>query len=189
MYHFGVIRYIEFTQWDKRVIGRYWTSPWYWNALTPIQIINTINQNTWISAMDYNSNWLLFASNSKLYRTFGTPEAWAIVPFIESLVFVWDSIAYLKELNEIRVKFSWFSTQNIIVYCQIQENSTWIKLFEWNNTTISSINHWLKISKNKFLNPIWNFNTIRFRVEFPHNWQAQWKFYWIDVFGNQDIWI
>lgn len=181
--------YLGLLQWTKYTLCELWTKPWYNKALTPKYIVDVENQSNDISAFTYNNNWPVFASYTKLYRVSWTPEIWAVIPFIESLVFVWDSIAFLKELNEIRVKFSWFTTQNIIVYCQIQESWTWIKLFEWNNTTISSINHWLKISKNKFLNPIWNFNTIRFRVEFPHTWTAQWRFYWIDVFGNQDIWV
>lgn len=170
------------------VLASLWDKPWYSRALTPKQIVDIIDQTEDISAIDYSTDWLVFASYTKLYKNYWTAETGTINAFIESLVFVWDSVLALKELNEIRLKFSWFSTNNIVFYCQIQESWTWIKLFEWNNATISSINHWIRISKNKFLNPIWNFNTIRFKVEFPHNWNPQGKFYWVDVFGNQEIW-
>lgn len=175
----------------KYCLFEYSEKPWYKKWLHPKLLIDNANQEDWeIWAVDYSSRWLIFSSDSKFFtQTLWTTQAWDVLSYIESLVFVWDNIQYDKIINSIILKFSWFTTNLVKFYVQLNENWTWIKLFEWNNNTVNSTNHWYKISSNTFLNPVWTFNTIRFRVEFPHNWNnPQWKFYWVDLFGKQNIW-
>ena len=172
----------------KACLCEYSMLPWYNKWLHPKTIIDITNQSEMINSFDYNSLWMIFWSTTKLFNNYWTPQSWTISNYIESIVFVWDNIQYEKTITEIILKFSWFSTQNIVLYCMIQENNTWIKLFDWNNNTISTQNHWVKIPSISFLNPVWKFNTIRFKIEFPHTWTSQWRFYWLDLFGNQDIW-
>jgi hypothetical protein len=178
----------ELEQNGKRVLAEYFNKPWYAKWIHPINIININSQGTWISAIEYNENWLVFASFSKLYSDVWVRETWNIDCFLESMVFQWTNIQYEKTITEIILKFSLFTTNLLKLYVQVNENNTWIKVWEWTNNSISTQNHWLKIPKHQFLNPVWNFNTIRFKLEAPHTWNRQWIIYWLDLIGNENIW-
>lgn len=179
--------YIEILQDDNYKILEFSDKPWYIEWLHPKNVVDIINPLNWVTAVTYNSSWLIYASKKKLYANW-TIETWSTIPSIESMVYVWSNIQYEKILKELIFKFSWFTTTNIIIYAQINESWTWVKLFEWNNNTISTTNHWLKIPANILTNALWKFNTIRFKIEMPHNWQAQWKFYGLDWILTEDVW-
>jgi len=171
----------------KMMLFEYGANPWYAKWLNPLYIVDITSQTTWITAIDYNSNWLVFASFTKLYRTFGTRETWSITCYLKSMVFVWDNIQYEKLIEEIILKFSWV-TNTLDLYVQINESWTRVHIWTWNSSSISTINHWIKIYKNMFLNPIWNFNTIKFQIWLTHTWTASGRIYWLDLVGKQDIW-
>lgn len=183
---------IEMLQpWDVMALCEYSNRPWYSKWIHPITIIDINSKDNWIWAIDYNQSWLIFASFKKLYLQFWTPETpttWTVDTFIESLTFIWDNIQFRKKIDNAIFKFSWFTTQNISFYAEINNNWPWIKIWEWNNNSVSSTNYGIQLPSNSFLNQLWNFNTIRFKVVMSHNWTRQWTFYWIDLFGKQNIW-
>jgi hypothetical protein len=85
--------------------------------------------------------------------------------------------------------FAGFISRCIIkLECDLNETWTYISLWQGINRDISWTNHWLKIQKSMFLNPIWDFNTIKFKVSFITNWVTSCRFYWLDLIGNQDVW-
>ena len=147
---------------------------------------DTINNK---SSIVYSQNYIYYASWAKLFQI-KSWNTWPITSYITSLVITWGDIHKLKAINEIDLKFSWTSAECYIqLQAQVQENWTWITLRQWKNSDISKINHWLRIYSNMFLNPLWEFNTIRFKVNFiASNWTYSCSFYWLDLFGNIDVW-
>lgn len=173
---------------SKIAICEYSYKPWYNFGVHPKLITDINNQWTWVNSIIYTTNWLMFSVWTKLYKPTGTVETWTVTPFIESMVYIGSNIQYEKIIKELIFKFSWLTTTNILLYAQKNENWTWIKLFEWNNNTISTSNHGLKIPANTLENAVWTFNTIRFRIEMPHTWQAQWRFYGLDWILTENVW-
>ena len=176
---------------EKYILAEYSNKPWYSKWIHPIQIIDIKNPTSSMRSIDYSQNWLIFARWAKLYEQFWTSEApttWTVDTYIESLNFIWDNIQYRKKIDNVIFKFTWFTTQNISFYVEINDSWIWIKIWEWNNNSVSSTNYGIKLPSNSFLNQLWNFNTIRFKAIMSHNWTRQWKFYWIDLFGKQDVW-
>jgi len=183
--------YLNYDSSDWIALAQYGTLPWYSEGINPIYSIDTTDIDDGIDGkqvFNYSSSWIYYSRATKLYTSTWTPESQATNSFLESLVFVWDNIQYEKSIENLILKFSGLTTNNIILYFQLDESWTWAKIWEGNNNSITSSNHWLKINKQMFLNPIGLFNTIRFKVEFPHTWDAEWRFYWIDLFGNQNVW-
>lgn len=171
---------------------KYSSKPWYAKGIHPY-CLTDITQNESITAnIDYAEQDVFYSVFSKLFRLVWNPQTWNHTCYVSSLFFMWNNIRYEKKADYIDLKMSWFTTETVKVYAQTTDeqlnNNTWVKLWEWNNSTISTNNSWLKINSQQFLNPLWNFNKIRFKVEFEKNQFSSWRFYWLDLFGKQDIW-
>jgi hypothetical protein len=169
-------------------ISEFSSKPWYNEWIHPKFFIDTAEPTVWVWAIDYDSQWLVYTQSRKIFKSNWTIQTWSVTPYLESMVYVWSNIQYEESISDFIFKFSWFTTQNIVLKAQIQENWTWITLFTGNNNSISTQNHGLKIPANILANAVWKFNTIRFRVEFPHNWTAEWRFYWLDIILKENIW-
>lgn len=172
-------------------LSEYDVNPWYNRGLHPRYLIDFANQSGEIKAITYNSLGLVFSSNTKLLNSYSSTlwQTWSVDAYLESLTFIGDNIQWRKTITSITCKFSWFTTNNISLFVEIDASGTWIKLWEWNNTSVATDNMGVNIFPNMFLNPVWNFNTIRFKVVCTHTWNPQWSFYWIDLFGNQEVWV
>ena len=177
---------------STQCLAVYGSLPWYAKSITPKYIIDTTDLSDGINNRDcftFNSGEVFYIQNAKLFKVWWTWTTTTTNSYIESLVFIWDNIRFEKWIEMIDLKFSWTTANCYLqLFIQIQESWTWIKLWEWKNADLNSNNHWFQLPKKSFLNPIWNFNTIRFKLNFVSNWITQCKFYWLDLYGKQDIW-
>lgn len=185
--------YYEFsTRNSQIVLWVFWDKPWYPKSITPLHIINNTTKANQILLQDniaYNENAIYYATADRLYKITATWTAEATTSYIESLVFIGDNIRFEKEIDLIDFHFSWTSADcTIKLEAQLNENWTWLTIWSWKNWDISTTNHWLIISKNMFTQNLWVFNTIRLRVSFLSNWIQTCKFYWVILYGKQNIW-
>ncbi len=172
----------------------YGNIPGYPKSITPKYAIKPTDITGW-EVRQYTR--VVFSSSTVYYTTWTGfyKIGWAgatisnFTSYIESLVFIWDNIQYEKTVTEIILKFSWATANcKMQVQTQTQESGSWTTIWEWINTDIDWVNHWLKIPHNMFLNPIGKFNTIRFRVRFISNGQTTCRFYGLDLIWTQNIW-
>ena len=167
---------------SNKTISIYGSKPWYSKSFTPIYAVSDE-----ISRFTYNADNVFYAVWTSLYTDVVISSASSITSYIESICFMWTNIQYEKAIESIILKFSGTSADcTIKLECKINEWS-WTEIWSGTNATISTQNHGLKIYKSMFLNPLWNFNTIRFKVSFISNGIAQCKFYGIDLFGSENI--
>ena len=168
---------------------KYSGKPWYNKWIHPYCLTDITQPTLWIWAnIDYDEWNTYFSVNRSLFKINWPRQAWTHTCYIQSLFFMWNNIRFEKIVDYIDLKFSWFTwTELLKLYVQTTDNWSWIKIWEWNNNTISTNNSWLKIPSQN-LTAIWKFNKIRFKVEFEKNWSSWWRFYWLDLYGKQDIW-
>lgn len=180
-----------FNKNNQSWIFTYWSLPWYPTSIVAQYTCDTSNVNDYITNWDkfaYSSNYIYYAVWKSLKRI-DWNNSTTFTSYIESLVFTGTNIEYEKTIKEIVLKFSNTTTTSYIrLEVQTQESWSWIKIYEWNNVTIWGTNHWTKIVPLNFLNPVGTFNTIRFKVSFVHNWSVSWRFYWLDLLGEENVW-
>ncbi len=189
--------YLEYNVWDNNSLAIYWNTPWYPVGITPKYTIDNSDFTRSCELVVNSGTNIYYATGREFYEIQWTATTWILTTYIESTVFIGDNPRYEKTIEYVDFKFS-HTTANCYIVLEATINETltwwttwdpvWIKLWEGKNWDISTTNHGLKINKNIFLNPVWMFNTIRFKVSFVSNWATNCKFYGLDVFGKQDIW-
>ena len=168
-------------------LATYWKKPWFNSSLEATKWLSwLVNSN---ATIDYNSNYIIYAIWTTLYSN----SFWTGVPinsYIESLNLKWDNIRIRKQIDYIEIKFKW-ATNNckIKVDAQIDDSWTWQTIWEWINVDSTTNNYWVKLSNTNLINPIWEFNMIRFRVYFESDWVNTFKFYWIDLKLKEWLWV
>lgn len=181
--------YLFQSAWDlstDKNICMYWAKPWYVKSLTPI--FNIWQGNWWISAQNIYIPENIFTLWFTYYKYNWTART--TTAYVESLLFIWDSEQSRKTLERFVLRFSETSENCIIkVSFELNESWSWINIWQGKNGDLGSTNYWINVNKNMFLNPVWDFNVVRIKITFETNWLSTCKFYWIDLFGKQKIWI
>jgi len=177
----------------KYSLATYGNLPWYPKWINPHYTIDEEDATNEIQQPTFVDSWSFtyYATYKKLYRIFPTSTAYDMTLYADSLVFTWNNIENRKSIDNTILRFSGATaTCKIKLEAQKQENWSWISLWEWINADINAENHWFVLYSQNFLNPIWNFNTLRFRVSFLTNWiSTTCRFYWLDVNWKEDVWV
>jgi len=169
--------------WIANKNNEYWiftygSLPWYPDSLVSQYVTDSAAPTSnYISDswnMAYSSNYTYYAVYKSLYKIWWTTTV-DTTSYIESLFFTGTNIEHEKSIDMIVLKFA-KTTANcyIRLEAQTQDNSAWIKLYEWNNVTIGWINQWCTIYNSRFLNNLWTFNKIRFKVSFISDGATSW---------------
>jgi len=180
--------YKDFVYWNFisswtniNVLGAYGQKPWYPEWINPLYWVSTV------SNLSYWPNILAYTIWSNLYTVWWWNTAQT--SYLTSLVFTGSNVQSLKLIDELILKFEWATaTSQIKLEAELNNDWTFIHLWTWDNSSITTRNLWLRLTSNLFLNPLWNFNTIRFKVSILWDWVTTVKWYWLDLIGKQFIW-
>lgn len=177
--------YLNYTnKSNKYCLATFWKKVWFDNSLEASNwlLAPVFNKN----CFDYNSNYIVYSDWVNLYSN--TPTSNSITWYIESLEFRWTKEFYKKVIENAIIRFRWANDNCLIkVEAMINNNWTWITMYQWKNSDSSTDNFWVKLTSNNF--EIWEFNTIRLKVSWIWTLWNTFKFYWIDLLIKEDIWV